>query len=199
MDETDYWSIEAILADNQKLPCTFLLDAEGLGYLDGAGEADLKRSAKAELPFWLAKTMALNDFISFTIPSPFSARVRNALNAEARSVKLSNLVGGMGMWYGFGLRLIHLLEDRQATSISTLLTTTFRFRLPEIQDQAHHAASITSHAQAGLGGGGEFREGMEGEERELFAIAQESARRMKHWYDGGHSSGDQKRVTGARS
>ena len=132
------------------------------------------------------------------------------------------------------------LEDRQALSISHLLATTFRFRLPEIQDQAHHAASVTSHAQAGLGGGGEFREGMEGEEREceyqlsfdqlrqtscqgmqcmdascartdsssmclirlphkVFAIAQESARRMKHWYDGGHSSGDQKRVTGARS
>ena len=85
MDETDYWSIESILADNQvslrsrsvlgwanreekegderaeltlvlpsslpsrlvflqKLPCTFLLDAEGLGYLDGAGEADVSGS-----------------------------------------------------------------------------------------------------------------------------------------------------------
>jgi hypothetical protein len=59
------------------------------------------------------------------------------------------------------------LDDPQSTQLSNLLSTTFRFRLPEIQDQAHHAASITSHAQAGLGGGaGDFREGMEGEERE---------------------------------
>lgn len=36
------------------------------------------------------------------IPTPFAAKVRNALNAEAKSVRLSSLVGAGGLWYGFG-------------------------------------------------------------------------------------------------
>ncbi|CED85258.1 Multiple inositol polyphosphate phosphatase [Phaffia rhodozyma] len=191
MDNDDYWSIDAIIADNQKLPCTFQLDVQGLGYLDGGNESDIKELAKSEIPFWLVQTLAINDFVTFNIPQAFSNRVRNALNAESRSVKLSNLVGGLGMWYGFGRRLVGILDDPQATYLSTLLLTTFKFRAPEIQDQAQHAASITSHAQASLGSGtgaGEFRDGLEGEERELFAIAQDSARRMKHWYDSNSSS-----------
>ena len=30
----------------QKLPCTFNLDVEGLGYLDGGGEADVSRRSR---------------------------------------------------------------------------------------------------------------------------------------------------------
>lgn len=39
------------------------------------------------------------------MPAAYSERVRHALDAEATSVKLSNLVGQGGLWYGFG-RLI---------------------------------------------------------------------------------------------
>ena len=49
-----------------------------------------------------------SDYADFTIPPPFSARVRNALNAEARSVRLSGLVGQGGLWYGFGRMLMQL-------------------------------------------------------------------------------------------
>jgi hypothetical protein len=64
MDSSDYYSIEAIIADSQvcptvatlrekyphacahptssqKLPCTFALDVPGLGYLDGGSEPDV--------------------------------------------------------------------------------------------------------------------------------------------------------------
>lgn len=49
-----------------------------------------------------------SDYADFNIPPSFQARVRNALNAEARSVKLSNLVGHGGLWYGFGRMLMKL-------------------------------------------------------------------------------------------
>jgi hypothetical protein len=48
------------------------------------------------------------DYADFTIPPPFSSRVRNALNAEAKSVKLSALVGAGGLWYGFGKIIMQL-------------------------------------------------------------------------------------------
>ena len=88
---------------------------------------------------------------------------------------------------------------------------TFRARLPEVIDQAHHFASI--HAAAASAGGSSsgaitsdeatmaFREGLDGTERErelprnfvarsrindglaVFVLAQESARRTKRWYE----------------
>ena len=48
------------------------------------------------------------DYIDFTVPPPFSSRVRNALNAEAKSVRLSALVGAGGHWYGFGKIIMRL-------------------------------------------------------------------------------------------
>jgi hypothetical protein len=38
------------------------------------------------------------DYADFTVPSPFSSRVRNALSAEAKSARLSALVGAGGIW-----------------------------------------------------------------------------------------------------
>ena len=74
-----------------------------------------------QLPFWLAPVLLysyvlyssflhehnliipdIRDFAYSNIPQAFSQRVRNALKAEARSVKLSALVGSGGLWYGFG-------------------------------------------------------------------------------------------------
>lgn len=43
-----------------------------------------------------------SDWAQLFIPTAFSTRVRNALKAEATSVRLAGLVGAGGMWYGFG-------------------------------------------------------------------------------------------------
>lgn len=43
-----------------------------------------------------------SEFTTFTVPQPYSQRVRSALNASAPNVKLSNLVGAGGWWYRFG-------------------------------------------------------------------------------------------------
>lgn len=36
-----YYDIDAILTDSQKVPCTFLLDVPGLGYIDGNAGGDV--------------------------------------------------------------------------------------------------------------------------------------------------------------
>lgn len=53
-------------------------------------------------------TRSDSGYADFNIPAPFQVRVRNALNAEARSVKLSNLVGQGGLWYGLGRMIMKL-------------------------------------------------------------------------------------------
>ncbi|KAI0306929.1 GINS complex Psf3 component [Multifurca ochricompacta] len=182
--EDDYYSIDSILAENQKIQCTFKVDIPDMGHLDGGHERDIKAQSKVQLPLWLAFIIIYSDYADFTIPPPFSLRVRKALNAEAKSVKLSALVGAGGLWYGFGKIIMRLLDDAPASEMSELLTKTFQSRLVEVIDQAQHFAALGP-----AGGGGQsgdaalmFREGLEVTERELFLLAQESAKKIKQWY-----------------
>jgi len=181
----DYFSIEAILAENQKIQCTFKHNIPGMGHLGGGTERDIAVSSKIQLPLWLAYTVIYSDWADFNIPMPFGSRVRNALKAEACSVRLSNLVGAGGFWYGFGKTIMEILSEDQANAISEMLTKAFEHRLLEIVDQAQHFAALGQAGGDGSSGNSSqmFREGLDVTERELFALAQESAKRTKNWYE----------------
>ncbi|CAA7260153.1 unnamed protein product [Cyclocybe aegerita] len=181
----DYFSIEAILAENQKIQCTFKHEIPNMGHLGGGSERDIAVLSKLQLPIWLAYTIIYSDWAEFNIPAPFGSKVRNALKAEARSVRLANLVGAGGLWYGFGKTIMDILSDEQANEMSEMLSKAFKDRLPEVIDQAQHFAAL---GQAGAGGSSgdtaqTFREGLDSKERELFSLAQESAKRTKLWYE----------------
>jgi len=181
----DYFSIEAILAENQKIQCTFKQEIPGMGHLGGGSERDIAMLSKVQIPIWLAYTIIYSDWAEFNIPTPFGSRVRNALKAEACSVRLSNLVGQGGLWYGFGKTIMDILSDEQANEMSEMLSKAFRERLLEVIDQAQHFAAL---GQTGPGGSSadtaqSFREGLDTTERELFSLAQESTKRTKMWYE----------------
>ncbi|KAJ7591216.1 hypothetical protein C8J56DRAFT_1163225 [Mycena floridula] len=185
MDE-DYFSIDAILAENQKLQCTFKRDIPDMGHLGGGSQRDIAALSKLQIPIWLLYILVYSNWADFNIPVPFGPKVRNALNAEARSVRLSNLVGAGGLWYGFGKTITSMLDDEQANEISNVLIKTFKDRLVDVVDQAQHFAAL---GPVGGGGGATgdtaqaFREGLDSTERELFTLAQESAKRTKRWYE----------------
>ncbi|KAG6837925.1 hypothetical protein H0H93_008319 [Arthromyces matolae] len=95
--------------------------------------------SKIQIPIWLAYVLiysyayhwlsvfdrvltSLSDWADFNIPTAFGPRVRNALKAEARSVRLAGLVGAGGLWYGFGKTIGDILAEEQANEFSELLT-----------------------------------------------------------------------------
>ncbi|KZW04047.1 hypothetical protein EXIGLDRAFT_758350 [Exidia glandulosa HHB12029] len=186
MDNT-YFDIDAIFAENQKLACTFLTDVPGLGYLDGGKERDIKKGTKMQLPYWLALPLLYAEHLEFTLPQPFGSRVRNALNADARSVRLASLVGVGNYWYAHGRNVVDILDETQGKPMADVLKDTFKGRLMDLMDQAQHFAGAGTGigvAHSGTGDAGqEFREGLDQTERELFALAQESARRTKAWFE----------------
>lgn len=106
--EDDYYSIESILAENQKIQCTFKVPVPDMGHLDGGNERDVKVQSKIQIPMWMAFILVYSDYADFNIPPAFAARVRNAINAEPKSVKLSNLVGQGHTWYGLGQMIMKL-------------------------------------------------------------------------------------------
>ncbi|KIY71837.1 hypothetical protein CYLTODRAFT_418553 [Cylindrobasidium torrendii FP15055 ss-10] len=183
--EEDYFSIDDILAGNQRIQCIFSQSIPEMGHLWGGTERDIVPQSKYQIPIWMFYWIIYSGWAEFALPTPFNGRVRNALNAEARSVQLSALVGAGGLWYGFGKTIMNMLEDEQGNLMSNTLTDTFKARLGEIIDQAQHFAALG--ASSGGGGGGSqsmaFREGLDGTERELFLLAQESAKRMRKWHE----------------
>ncbi|KAG8813279.1 DNA replication protein [Serendipita sp. 411] len=183
--DNEYYSLEAILAENQKIECTFKLDIPGLGYLDNGADEDLKALTKLQLPYWLAPTVLYADWAEFNMPRPFNSLVQNALIAEARSVKIGALVGENGRWYTFGKMVVDLLNDPQAKELADILKLTLKGRLPDLMDQSQHFTGTASAAARSSGDevGAEFRSGLDATERELFVLAQDSARLVKAWYE----------------
>jgi GINS complex subunit 3 len=55
------------------------------------------------------------------MPQAFAPRVKNALNAEPRSVRLSSLVGQGGLWYGFGRMMIRLCVNQSRLLMAHIL------------------------------------------------------------------------------
>ncbi|KAG8869125.1 DNA replication protein [Serendipita sp. 405] len=119
------------------------------------------------------------------MPRPFNSLVQNALIAEARSVKIGALVGENGRWYTFGKMVVDLLNDPQAKELADILKLTLKGRLPDLMDQSQHFTGTASAAARSSGDevGAEFRSGLDATERELFVLAQDSARLVKAWYE----------------
>lgn len=109
----------------------------------------IREKSRLELPFWLAEMLALNDIVSPSLPRPYSQRVRNALNADAKSVQLRSQAN---WWYALGVRLASL--ERQGTDSQTLLlevlSTTYSARLASTYDAALHVASSSRGGGGGL-------------------------------------------------
>ena len=80
----DYFSIDAILAENQKIQCTFKQEIPGVGHIGGGSERDVSFAfstlnidankfrkiavlSKIQIPIWLAYTIIYSSVI-FSIP-----------------------------------------------------------------------------------------------------------------------------------
>ena len=71
-----------------------------------------------------------SDWADVATPVAFGTRVRNALKAEPRSVKLSSLVGAGGLWYGFGKMIAEMYANYSGCQSITLISI---YRLTEEQ------------------------------------------------------------------
>lgn len=152
----EYYDLDAILADHQKSPAHFLVDAKGLGVLAGSQEDrdatnDLEAGAKLDLPLWLGEMLASFAYVEMNMPPAFSTRVKNALKADAKSVNVRALNTS---FYRFAARVTELFGDEE---LSALLIGTLRERGRAVADQANNPRSV--------GDGADFLRGLDDTER----------------------------------
>lgn len=171
---SSYYSVDAILTDAQKVPCTFDLTIPGLGYLEGNASNSIKSGTKVELPLWLGEMLALSQslntqsLVTLDPPSALSPRLLNALKADPRTVDLRALAPH---FYDLGARILELFDEEDMIDV---LSDTFKARAAVIADQAHNP-------RGALGEGAEFMRGLDENERQLFRAAHDSAKGVRTW------------------
>ena len=133
--------MDSILAAEERVPCTFDIDAVGLGYLDASCvDDDLEQGTKVELPFWLGDVLARKNMVRADMLRCFNARYLSHLNAGPSGV---NLREQNPYFYRIGRACARLLRDTarepsdraEADAVDAALVTTFSGdRFSEILD-----------------------------------------------------------------
>ncbi|KAI9009089.1 hypothetical protein DFJ74DRAFT_686782 [Hyaloraphidium curvatum] len=169
----EYWDLDAILADHQKLSCFFRDDVPTYGHLRGDASGSLPARSRIELPFWMASELALNEYVDVELPRCFSSRSRNDLLANPNTVELRKLCP---YFYEFGMKVFGLLDER---SLSKLLVDSFASRAQLIMDYTQ------SRVYGGLGASDavqdRFKNYLDETELKLYRIGMAAAEAMKRW------------------
>ena len=107
--QPNYFSLEDILATQERVPVITETDLKNLGFLDqGADNVDLVKGTKLELPFWCVEGLKNNQarsYISVDLPKTYKEVYREIMNADPLVVDLNKLGP---YYYEFGRHLIKM-------------------------------------------------------------------------------------------
>lgn len=191
-----YYDIEDVLADGTEVPCKFLHDIPGLGYLENNPGGSIHVNSQLKLPIWMARVLAIIDantdgddgvseeestpFLQMLTPETFTNKVINAIKADPVSLDLHSI---NPHFYSLAIKWINLFSDKDlAKIVSDLL-------LKRAQVINSHANSITinySHDSTDLNKNSMYNATLftltlDEFEKKIYKQANESYKEMKKW------------------
>ncbi|KAL7754044.1 DNA replication protein [Sorochytrium milnesiophthora] len=164
----DYYDVDDILAEQQKLPAVFTTTVPAMGYLEGStqGDDDIQRGTKMELPLWLVEQLTLQEFVDLSVPRQLSPSVRSAIRASAAHLDLFSLYP---YFYRFCERYLSIAHDAE---LQGLLLKCFKDRLSMLLDHTQTKASDYTS---------ELLRSLDWLERDVLRQGQESAGQVRNW------------------
>ena len=102
----DYWSLDDILAGQERVSCKVEQPLYRLGFLSSSNsEPHLHPNTKLELPLWLVKALCTRRrrIVSISYPKVYREPMRTALLADATSI---NLHYNGPYFFSFGIKLL---------------------------------------------------------------------------------------------
>ncbi|ORX46661.1 DNA replication complex GINS protein psf3 [Piromyces finnis] len=172
--EDNYFDLDSILSEQQKLSVSFTVDVPGLGFLENNPGGSLHSGEKVLLPFWAMSCLTLisspdnEPIIDIVNPKCFGNQCLNQLIAGPTTVHLYQLCP---YFYQFGCNLLKTTEDSK--NISSILFETFKKRISLIMDYSEQIQITRDKA--------EFVRGLDEMERQLYKCGCESIISMKKW------------------
>lgn len=168
-----YFSIDDILASQQKVPTQFESTVYNLGFLNpSANEKNLEPGLKMELPFWLAKALGSGSrhIVKASLPKQYRRTQREILSAEAKVV---DLYKAGPYYYGMGVKLLCFrLESRE---LSKSLLEAFLNRFRQLMDNAQNSSESDTYSLTSK---------LDEVERVLFHVGQRAMQQMEQWERG---------------
>jgi len=104
-----YLDIDQLLAEEERIPCIFSVDAHSLGSLDSTLQSDdLPAHSKVDLPLWLAHPMTEKNMVEIEIPKHFGSRMRDAIMAGPTAVNLKEF---SYYFFDVGIKICRMTKD----------------------------------------------------------------------------------------
>ncbi|KAI9595838.1 hypothetical protein BDF19DRAFT_440228 [Syncephalis fuscata] len=163
----DYYDIDSILSEQQRIPCEMIIEGTQLGFLDNNPGEDIPKGSLVELPLWLAGILVMSEQVDINMPKAYGNSVRSSMKASTANIDLQRLGP---YYYLFGGKLTNIIDD---VDLQKLLANTFRERLGLIMDYAHGRMGAEQMAM--------FTR-MDHTERDLYRIGQHSANLFQRWH-----------------
>jgi GINS complex subunit 3 len=86
-----YYDIDAILAEEELLPCSTLFDFTYLAHLDpdlAEGEHFLPENSRVKIPLWAVEKWAVLGYVRLQLPRHYGRKARERLEADPSEVDL---------------------------------------------------------------------------------------------------------------
>nr|CAD7198294.1 unnamed protein product [Timema douglasi]CAD7574902.1 unnamed protein product [Timema californicum] len=171
----NYFSIDDILATQERLPCKFQMKVHRLGFLDPSSESeDIEEGTSIELPYWLARSLCSQrrQIVTVEIPKIYKEAYREILKADPCVVDLHKLEI---YFYEFGSYLARF-DHPDSQPIGAMLVQTFKDRFRQVMDWAQNSGADPLIAQR-----------LDALERQLFSEGRQSRARLNCWLNTGSS------------
>mmetsp|Transcript_33201 Transcript_33201/g.51906 ORF Transcript_33201/g.51906 Transcript_33201/m.51906 type:complete len:199 (-) Transcript_33201:93-689(-) len=108
----DYYDLDEILQDEEKVPVTFLNGGYRLGFLDPVrhdAQDDIQEDEVTDLPLWLARGLFNKNQVSVGLSKVYGQGVQNALQADASVVSFKS----GPYYYDVALRMMDMVEEEE--------------------------------------------------------------------------------------
>lgn len=173
----NYYDLDSILADGERIPCRFNISVPGLGYLEGNPGKPIDQGTKIELPLWLAEILAIcellldcqTSFIDLSEPEFISSKVANAVKTGPTSIDLHKF---LAHYYTLAEKWCTIFTEPEL--VETIMTL-FKERATQINNHASNTNKQLNN---------DFLYTMDEFEKQLYKITSEASREMKKWLQG---------------
>jgi hypothetical protein len=103
--------INALLCDEERIPCKFIKNCHRLGHLDPAGEdTSILEDTRVELPLWLGEHFHKKSVVELEAPKHFGSKMQEEMKAGAAAINLREF-----SYYFFevGLRISDIKANKE--------------------------------------------------------------------------------------
>lgn len=163
-----YFSIDDILATQERVPCKFVVDVLKMGILNpSTDETDLTSGTNLELPFWLVTKLTQGKktlVATADLPRVYREAYREILKADASAVDLYKF---NIYYYEFGS---YARQYDNTNEVKEVLIQAFRQRFKQLMDLANN--SVTDSA---------VQSRLDILERNLYSLGQIARAKLNAW------------------